>query len=118
MSQRILVVEDGEDLADLLRAMLESVGYEVQVAYSSMEALEMVETSIPDVAVIDIGLPGMNGNGLARRLRSSSRTAHCRLVAMTGYGGPDALAETKAAGFDVHLVKPAEMGEILLSIGP
>ena len=113
VSQRVLIVEDNADSADLLRLILESIDCEVTVASNALEALAMVETSIPHTAVIDIGLPGIDGNDLARRLRASSRTSQCRLVALTGYGGPKALAMTRAAGFDAHLVKPVEMDEIL-----
>src|SRR5665213_2088196 len=103
--QRVLVVDDSEDAAEMLRVMLELGGYEVLIAVDAVEALAMVETSVPDIAVIDIGLPGMDGNQLARKLRSNLRTAKCRLVALTGYDGPNALAKTKASGFEAHLVK-------------
>jgi len=112
-SQRVLVVDDSEDSADMLRFVLESSGYEVLIAVDAVEALAMAERSVPDIAVIDIGLPGMDGNELARKLRSSVRTATCRLVALTGYDGVHILAKTKAAGFEAHLTKPLDMPQML-----
>jgi CheY-like chemotaxis protein len=105
---RILVVEDNRDSADSLRMLLELYGYEVTVAYSGPEGLRAAERWRPDVILCDIGLPGLDGYGVASRLRQNPSTAAARLIAVTGYGGEFDRRRTKEAGFDGHMVKPVE----------
>jgi len=106
----VLVVDDNVDAAELLAEVLRSRGHEVQVAYDGPSALAVVEEAPPRVALLDLGLPVMDGYELARRLRE--RLGALRLVAVTGYGQePDRRASAQA-GFDAHLVKPVDLDAI------
>jgi two-component system, chemotaxis family, CheB/CheR fusion protein len=106
--RRVLVVDDSADAADSLAILLELEGHQVATAYSASAALDAAERLQPDVAFIDIGLPLMDGYEVARRLRANERCRAIRLVALTGYGQPDDRDEARRAGFDHHLVKPAD----------
>jgi signal transduction histidine kinase/CheY-like chemotaxis protein len=105
-SGRILVVDDNRDAANLLAETLRFGGFEVATAFDGAEALKILETFHADVAILDIGLPTMNGLELARQLRQVDATRSIRLVALTGYGQKGDFTASSAAGFDVHLVKP------------
>jgi CheY-like chemotaxis protein len=100
------VVDDNEDAADTCAALLEFSGYTVRVAYTPESALDILGHFTPDVAVLDIGLPGMSGYDLARILRQPPFNYRGRLIALTGYGQAADVAASKAAGFDAHLTKP------------
>ena len=104
--RRVLVVEDHRDARDALRAVLEAAGHEVRCTEDGRQALETVETWQPDVALIDIGLPGMSGYELAQALRGTPFGEDVMLVAVTGYGQPDDRRRAIASGFDSHAVKP------------
>jgi CheY-like chemotaxis protein len=108
--KRVLVVDDNPDAADLLGDVLERAGHEVSVVNDPLEALSHVGVFQPDVAVLDIGLPVMDGYELATRLRASS---DCLLIALTGYGQADAVSRSHGAGFDSHLVKPVDTQKLL-----
>jgi signal transduction histidine kinase/CheY-like chemotaxis protein len=110
---RVLIVDDNTDAAAMLRVLLEGAGYEVRTAADGMAALEMLEGFVPDVALLDIGLPGMDGYELAGRLRADVRLAGLRLVALTGYGREPDRARAIAMHFDEHLVKPVESEKLL-----
>jgi signal transduction histidine kinase len=105
---RILVVEDNPDSADSLRMVLELYGYEVSVAYTGTAAVKAAEEWKPDVVLCDIGLPGLDGYGVASRLRHSPVTAKARLIAVTGYGREEDRRRSHEAGFDEHLTKPVD----------
>jgi signal transduction histidine kinase/CheY-like chemotaxis protein len=105
-SGRVLVVDDNRDAADLLAETLRFGGFEVATAFDGAEALETLNTFRPDVAILDIGLPSMNGLELARQLRAIDGTRTIRLIALTGYGQRTDVTASAAAGFDLHLVKP------------
>jgi PAS domain S-box-containing protein len=107
-ARRVLIVDDSADAADSLAMLLELEGHEVTTAYSATAGLEVAERLQPDVAFIDIGLPQMDGYEVARRLRASNQGREIRLVALTGYGQPEDRDEARRAGFDHHLVKPAD----------
>jgi PAS domain S-box-containing protein len=107
-ARRVLVVDDSADAADSLAMLLELEGHEVTTAYSASAALEAAARLHPEVAFIDIGLPQMDGYEVARRLRATENGREIRLVALTGYGQPDDRAEARRAGFDHHLMKPAD----------
>jgi PAS domain S-box-containing protein len=111
-ARRVLVVDDSADAADSLAMLLELEGHEVTTAYSASAALEVAERIHPEVAFIDIGLPQMDGYEVARRLRASGLGREIRLVALTGYGQPDDRDEARRAGFDHHLVKPADLRSV------
>lgn len=97
------------DAADTLAVLLGVLGNETQVAFSGKEALERLQTFEPDVMLLDIGLPEMNGYDLARRLRADPRWRDIRLVALTGYGQSGDRQRAREAGFDDHLIKPVDM---------
>jgi CheY-like chemotaxis protein len=106
---RVLVIEDDEDIRSTLRDILELGGHEVEVASDGLEGVEMLLRRLPDVALIDIGLPGLDGYQVARLLRrqlAQRAERPPRLVAMTGYGLPEDRRRALEAGFDDHVVKP------------
>jgi CheY-like chemotaxis protein len=101
--------------------LLESAGHRVVVAYRAQEALERVKDDAPNVYVLDIGLPDVDGNELARHLRARPEAVNAVLIALTGYGLPEDREKTAAAGFDHHLVKPVDtekLYKILANIHP
>ena len=102
---RILVVEDNADAREALRAVLEAEGHRVAAAVDGVAAIELAATFQPEIAFIDLGLPGLDGYEVARRLRASAAKT-VWLVALTGYGQPEDRRRTQEAGFDSHLVKP------------
>jgi CheY-like chemotaxis protein len=110
---RILVVEDNKDSAESLRKLLELCGYSVTVAYTSREGLEAAQQVRPDIVLCDIGLPDSDGYALAAALRSNPATASARLIAVTAYGGEEDKQKARAAGFQLHLVKPVEPEKLL-----
>ncbi|MEO8875436.1 MAG: ATP-binding protein, partial [Polyangiaceae bacterium] len=112
-SKRILVVDDNVDSAEMMSMMLESVGYEVAMAHDGPEALAAIENFTPDVALLDIGLPVMTGYELGERLHATPQGKNCRLIALTGYGQSHDRAQSKASGFEAHLVKPVDMRALL-----
>lgn len=109
----VLVVDDNEDAADTCAALLELSGYTVQVAYSPEDALEVLRRFTPRVAILDIGLPGMSGYELARRMRAPPIGYRGRVVALTGYGQAADMTASREAGFDGHLTKPVGASELL-----
>jgi PAS domain S-box-containing protein len=109
---RIMVVDDNLDAAESLATLLEAVGHQVRVAEDGAGALARGLRDVPDVFILDIGLPGIDGFELARRLRANSATRHCRLIALSGYGQAQDLAMSAQAGFDHHLVKPVETARL------
>jgi signal transduction histidine kinase len=104
---RVLVVEDNEDTRELLKALLETVGHTVEVAGDGLEGVQRASSFDPQVAIVDIGLPGLDGYEVARRLREMLGR-DITLIAMTGYGQPEDRRRAVAAGFDVHLTKPVD----------
>jgi two-component system, sensor histidine kinase len=110
---RILVVDDNTDNADSLCELLALSGHEVHKAYDGASALHVAAQMHPDVAILDIGLPDIDGREVARRMRADHATAHAMLIALSGWGQPADRELSSAAGFDQHLVKPADLGQIL-----
>ena len=109
---RILIVDDNEDAADTLAMLLQLDGHQTQAVYTSKEALEHAQSFKPDVMLLDIGLPEMNGYQVARKLRSTPGLDRIRLVALTGYGQAVDRARAQEAGFDDHLMKPVDSAEL------
>ena len=107
-ARRVLLIEDNVDITDFIRMQLEIWGHEVSVAHDGPSGLEAALRLRPDIALLDVGLPGMDGYELAQRIRRDPAGTEIRLVAMTGYGRPEDRARALAAGFDAHLVKPVE----------
>jgi PAS domain S-box-containing protein len=108
----VLVVDDNEDAADLLAQALGDWGEIVRVAHDGPAALRVLETFTPDVALLDIGLPAMDGYELARRLRALPALANVRLVAVTGYGQARDREAAEQAGFHEHVVKPVDLSKL------
>ena len=116
-ARRILVVDDNRDAVDALAMMLKLGGNDVEIAYEGTTALGMAQSFVPDAVVLDIGLPGMDGYEVARRLRARPETAGALIVAVTGYGQKEDRERSRAAGFDHHLVKPIESDALLMLLG-
>jgi signal transduction histidine kinase len=116
-ARRVLVVDDNVDAAEILSIALESSGHDVAVAHDGPSALEVAESFRPEVVLLDIGLPGIDGYEVARRLRADEMSSAVRLVALTGYGQPADRARAMQAGFDEHLVKPADLDQVEAAIG-
>jgi PAS domain S-box-containing protein len=108
---RVLIVDDNQDAAMLLAEALEMAGFSTEVAHDGASALRVADRFAPDVALLDLGLPLMDGYEVARRLRAS-RGASPRLIAVTGYGQASDRRRSREAGFDVHLVKPVDLPEL------
>jgi signal transduction histidine kinase/ActR/RegA family two-component response regulator len=110
---KVLVVDDNEDAADTCATLLEIAGYEVRVAYTPEAALETLRDFAPDIAILDIGLPRMSGYTLAGLMKDAPSNYRGALVALTGYGQAADMAASRQAGFDAHLTKPVNPGELL-----
>jgi CheY-like chemotaxis protein len=102
------VVDDSRDTAQSLACMVERWGHEVRVAYDGPAALAMARGQRPDVVLLDIGMPGMDGYEVARGLRECEGDEKLVLVAVTGYGQEEDRSLARAAGFDYHMVKPVD----------
>ena len=104
--RRVVVIEDSEDIRETLGTILAMWGHQVSMADDGMAGIDCIRAQRPDVALIDIGLPGMNGYDVARAVRRDMPEQRIRLVAITGYGQPADRARAMQAGFDAHLLKP------------
>ena len=113
---RVLCVDDNRDAADSEAMLLELHGCEVEVCYDGHSALATALRFSPDVCLIDVNMPGMDGCEVARRLRSWRRGQPVYLIAVTAHGSDEVREETVAAGFDRHLVKPADWDELSLAL--
>ncbi|MBV8520193.1 MAG: response regulator [Acidobacteria bacterium] len=110
-ARRILVIEDNNEIRDLLHLKLRKLGHSVEAASDGVHGLEKLLADPPDVALIDIGLPGMDGYEIARRVRATLAT-DVYLIALTGYGQAEDKKKALDAGFDVHLTKPADFVDL------
>jgi signal transduction histidine kinase len=111
-ARRVLVVDDNEDAAHALAAGLGLLGYRVRIAHDGPSALRLAETFEPDIALLDIGLPVMDGYELARRFTEHPRLARALRIAITGYGQDRDRRRSAAAGFSAHIVKPIELDRL------
>ena len=114
----MLVVDDNADAAEALAAFLEIEGCEARVAVDPMEALGMLADFAPHVAVLDIGLPQMDGYRLAARIRETDAGRSCRLIALSGYDMPEDRARSDEAGFESRFVKPVDLDALLRAVRP
>jgi len=117
----ILIVEDNDDARESLRLLLELDGHDVMAAVSGEDGLDHAQSREFAIALVDIGLPGIDGFEVARRLRATARGADLRLVAISGYGQPVDRKRAQAAGFDAHLVKPVDtehLRSVLAELAP
>jgi CheY-like chemotaxis protein len=112
----VLIVDDNTDAADSLGLLLKFEGHETHVVYSAKEALASMESFNPEVALLDIGLPDINGYDLARQIRKMPQIKGLRLIALTGYGQNEDQQRARAAGFDDHLVKPVALSAVIRAI--
>jgi CheY-like chemotaxis protein len=118
--RRILVADDNKDTADSLQRVLELYGYDVRVAYDGAAALRLGAAFRPEVAVLDIGMPGANGYEVAREIRKQ-QGPQIKLVALTGWGQEGDRRRAMEAGFDFHLTKPVDPGtlnDLLSEVAP
>ena len=104
--QRILVADDNHDAAEALSLQLRLAGHEVRTAHDGVEALALAEAFEPDIVLLDLGMPKMDGYEVARRVRMRPGGRRMKLIALTGWGQQQDRDRTSAAGFDAHLVKP------------
>ena len=111
-SKRVLVVDDNLDIADSTALLLEKLGHEVRTAHNGPAALEVARAFLPDLILMDIGLPGMNGYEVAQHIRLDPQFEHVRLVAVTGYARDSDVKLAEEAGFDSHLAKPIDIRRV------
>ncbi|MGV2287592.1 chemotaxis protein CheB [Trinickia sp. YCB016] len=111
-ARRILIVDDNHDSADSLATLLRMLGHDVHVAYDGLRAVEEAAALLPDLILLDIGLPGLNGYEAAERIRGQQSDRRFLLVALTGWSQEDDRRRSRDAGFDAHLVKPAAVEDI------
>lgn len=109
---KVLVVDDNRDAADCLQALFEMENCEVSTAYDGSDAVRAVERDLPDMVVMDLGMPGMDGYEAARRIRELPGAGSILLIALTGWGQGEARQRTAEAGFDHHLIKPVSFDVI------
>jgi CheY-like chemotaxis protein len=110
---RVLVVDDQPVSAQTLMLLLEMEGYEVQLAGEGRDALRIAQTFRPHAVLLDIGLPDISGFEVASRLREEPHGQQALLIALTGYGERESRQRSAQAGFDVHMVKPADVDRLL-----
>jgi two-component system OmpR family response regulator len=117
VARKVLIVDDNADAAEMMAMLLSSCGHEVQTAGDAESSLRIANEFIPDVILLDIGLPGTDGYTIARILRRDPRFQKCMLIALTGYGSTRDRELSTEAGFDHHIVKPAQVDHLLQLLG-
>lgn len=110
---RVLIIEDNDDSRAMLEKLLQLYGCEVSTAHDGLTGFDAINRLRPDVALVDIGLPGMDGYEIAQRVRSQLTGISTRLIAVTGYGRTEDRAAIATAGFDAHVVKPINPDELM-----
>jgi CheY-like chemotaxis protein len=116
--RRVLVIEDDRDVAEALCAALAVGGHVTDVAHSGQVGVAKARGFVPDVVLCDIGLPGMDGYEVARRIRADASLRATRLVALSGYAQSGDVGKARAAGFDDHLAKPSSIDKVLAILTP
>jgi len=109
---RLLLAEDNQDTAETMAILLRKLGHEVEAVHDGAAALQAIQTFRPDVLLVDIGLPVLNGYQVAERVRQQPELRHIRLIALTGYGQQEDCDRSRAAGFEHHLVKPVDVAKL------
>ena len=117
-SRRLLIVDDNRDAADTLALLLDSLGVTVEVARGGQQALDAVPRFRPDVVLLDIGMPGMDGYAVARRIRALPGPCSPTLIALTGWGQEQDVRRAREAGFDHHLIKPVDFEKLRKLLAP
>jgi CheY-like chemotaxis protein len=110
--RHVLIVDDNVDAADALGDLLRAWGYDVTVAHDGPAALAALQDTLPDIALLDIGMPAMDGYELAAHLRFQPGCEDLTIVAITGSGGPEDVRRSRAKGFAAHLVKPVSAASL------
>ena len=113
----VLLIEDNEDGREMMATMLDVYGYPVLQSADGLDGVQQALSRLPKVALVDIGLPGIDGYEVARRLRANPDTQAMRLIALTGYGLAEDQRRVLEAGFDMHLVKPVDIAQLLGALG-
>ena len=113
----VLLIEDNEDGREMMATMLDVYGYPVLQSADGLDGVQQALSRLPSVALVDIGLPGIDGYEVARRLRANPDTQAMRLIALTGYGLAEDQRRVLEAGFDMHLVKPVDIAQLLGALG-
>lgn len=108
MHKRVLIVEDNQDAGEMYRLLVELAGHEAMLAENGKAGLELLKSARPDIALVDIGLPGLDGYEVARRFRAEPGGDGVVLVALTGYSAAADRDRARQAGFDIHLIKPVD----------
>jgi CheY-like chemotaxis protein len=116
-AKRVLVIEDNADFQELLALSASSWGHEVECASDGEDGLARILSGRHDVALVDIGLPGLDGYEVARRVRADPRGSGIALIALTGYGSPEQRAVARKSGFDCVLVKPVDPAHLQRALG-
>jgi CheY-like chemotaxis protein len=111
--RRVVIVEDNRAAADSMQQLLTYSGYDVRVAYNGTDGVQVAEEWPPDYVLCDIGLPGLDGYGVAQALRGRPATSAVHLVAISAYGSDEARRRGREAGFERHFTKPVDPDEIL-----
>jgi CheY-like chemotaxis protein len=112
ISRKIMVVDDNRDLADSFAKLLRLMGHEVLTTHDGRKVLDAARVFQPDLILLDIGLPGMDGYAVAEAIRNDTSLRSTLLVALTGYGAATDRQRTQAAGFSAHLVKPVRFADV------
>jgi CheY-like chemotaxis protein/anti-sigma regulatory factor (Ser/Thr protein kinase) len=115
--RNILVVDDNRDSAESLAMLLDTMGHRTSTAYDGNDALAAIEQRRPDLVLLDIGLPGLSGYDVCKRVRSHEWGKGTTLIALTGWGQDEDRRRSRDAGFDGHLVKPVDMGQLMELLG-
>ncbi len=108
----ILIIEDNADVRSMLKTLLEFAGHRVEIAGDGLKGVEMIGIQHPNVALVDIGLPGLNGYDLARKIRADKDCQDVFLVALTGYSQPSDRQRALSSGFHAHLAKPVDLEQL------
>ena len=111
------MVDDNIDAARTLELLLNSLGHQLRVAFSGAEALRIAPDFDPHIVLLDLGMPGLDGYEVARRLRATEKGSALRIIAVTGWGQEADREKSREAGFDVHLVKPVDPNELVRALG-
>jgi DNA-binding response OmpR family regulator len=115
---RILIVDDNRDAADSLGLLLGLDGHDVRVAYAGRQALETAKEFLPDVAILDLGLPDLSGYDVAQLMRQDPLLQRVALIALTGWGQEEHKQRARDAGFDFHLTKPVDLDRLAAVLSP
>ena len=117
VSRRILIVDDNQDAATSLASLLRRLGHDVSLAHDGLQAVNVAMVVQPDVVLLDIGLPNLNGYDAGRLIREKCPDRKLMLVALTGWGQPEDRRRSADAGFDAHLVKPVDIDALMGILG-